>query len=106
ATAASADCRVVAPPPVLTPIVLRDLILPNRVALSLRPTDAADNGMPHEGYSAQLYELAQGDAALVMTEPIAVSADGRITSGCVGMYRPEHAAVWAHLVERVHADSS
>jgi anthraniloyl-CoA monooxygenase len=31
-----------------------------------------------------------------------VSADGRITPGCAGMYQPEHAAAWKKIVDFVH----
>ena len=33
---------------------------------------------------------ALGGAGLVMTEMVCVSAEGRITPGCAGMYAPEH----------------
>jgi anthraniloyl-CoA monooxygenase len=47
-----------------------------------------------------------GGAALVMTEMTDVSADARITTGCTGMYAPEHAAAWKRIVEFVHANSA
>jgi len=43
-----------------------------------------------------------GGAALVMTEMVCVSREGRITPGCAGMYRPEHEAAFERLVEFVH----
>src|SRR5205807_2190995 len=45
---------------------------------------------------------ALGGAALVMTEMVCVSREGRITPGCAGLYKPEHEAALAHLVEFVH----
>jgi anthraniloyl-CoA monooxygenase len=41
-----------------------------------------------------------------MTELCAVSAEGRITPGCLGLYRPEHGVSLASLVEQLHARSS
>jgi anthraniloyl-CoA monooxygenase len=38
-----------------------------------------------------------------MTEMTCVSADGRITPGCAGLYRPEHAQAWRRIVDFVHA---
>jgi anthraniloyl-CoA monooxygenase len=38
-----------------------------------------------------------------MTEMICVSADGRITPGCGGLYREEHTAAWKRIVDFVHA---
>jgi len=48
---------------------------------------------------------AMGGAALVMTEMTCVSADGRITPGCPGMYQPEHLTGWTRIVDFVHANS-
>ena len=41
---------------------------------------------------------AQGGAALVFTEMTCVSAEGRISPGCAGMYRPEHRDAWTRIV--------
>ena len=48
---------------------------------------------------------ALGGAGLVMTEMVCVSADGRITPGCAGMYAPEHEEAWRRITSFVH-DSS
>ncbi len=49
---------------------------------------------------------ALGGAGLVMTEMVCVSADGRITPGCAGMYAPEHGTgAWRRITEFVHAQS-
>ena len=34
-----------------------------------------------------------------------VSAEGRITHGCAGMYAPEHVAAWKRIVDFVHANT-
>src|SRR3954454_3819845 len=44
-----------------------------------------------------------GGAGLVMTEMICVSAEGRITPGCGGLYGDEHTAAWKRIVDFVHA---
>ena len=43
-----------------------------------------------------------GGAGLVMTEMVCVSAEGRITLGCGGLYRDDHIAGWRRIVEFVH----
>ncbi len=40
------------------------------------------------------FAARSGGAGLVLTEPVAVSAGGRITPGDVGLYRPDHATAW------------
>jgi len=99
------NARAIAPPPMLAPLRLRDLGLPNRVVVAASPTYTAIDGRPGEDYEAQLVALARSRAALVVTEPIAVSADGRITPRCAGLYRREHAAAWSRIVARVHGEA-
>ena len=48
---------------------------------------------------------ALGGAGLVMTEMVCVSADGRITPGCAGLYAPEHEAAWQRITSFVHGSS-
>ncbi|HET9221796.1 MAG TPA: hypothetical protein VFO07_04795, partial [Roseiflexaceae bacterium] len=67
--------------------------------------DGAADGLLGERQDAQLIRRAQAGAGLVLSAPVAVSAVGRITSGCAGLYRPEHAEAWARLVEQVHTTS-
>jgi anthraniloyl-CoA monooxygenase len=45
---------------------------------------------------------ALGGAALVITEMTDVSRDGRITPACTGMYKEQHVAAWARIVDFVH----
>ena len=40
-----------------------------------------------------------------MTEMVCVSAEGRITPGCAGIYTPEQEAAWSRVVDFVHADT-
>jgi anthraniloyl-CoA monooxygenase len=46
---------------------------------------------------------ARSGAGLVLTEPIAVSAEGRITPGTPGLYRDDHVPAWRDVVAAVHA---
>jgi anthraniloyl-CoA monooxygenase len=43
-----------------------------------------------------------GGAALVMAEMTCVSADGRITRGCPGLYTDAQRDAWARIVDHVH----
>src|SRR5208337_3586193 len=74
------NLRLVAPPPMLAPLSLRELTLLNRVALPGGPaTYAARDGVPDEGYTAALRDLSQSGAALIVTDPLAVAPEARIT---------------------------
>lgn len=97
--------RLIAPPPLFNPYKLRDLILANRIVLSPSPTYTAADGLLSPTLAAQLHRLALGGAGLIMTEPVAISAEGRITPGDVGLYRPEHGAAWRQMTDFIHANS-
>lgn len=90
------------PPPMFTPFRLRELLLPNRVAVSPMCQYSAEDGMPDEWHLVHLGSRALGGAGLVMTEMTDVSREGRISPGCAGLYRPEHAAAWKRIADFVH----
>ncbi|MBI4280093.1 MAG: FAD-dependent monooxygenase [Armatimonadetes bacterium] len=96
----------VAPPPAFLPFVLRGLRLENRIIRRARPVFAARDGLIGGEELARLAALATSGAGVVMTAPVAVSADGRITPGDPGMYRDDHAAAWAAVVRAVRGRST
>ena len=94
-------------PPMFRPFQLRALTLKNRVIVS--PMDmysAHDDGMPNDFHLVHLGSKALGGAGLVMTEMVCVSATGRITPGCTGMYTEEQQAAWRRIVDFVHSQST
>ena len=92
-------------PPMFTPVRLRDLELPNRVIVSPMDMYTADDGLIGDFHLVHLGSKALGGAALVMTEMVCVSREGRISPGCAGMYSPEHEAAFQRLVDFVHAQT-
>ena len=95
-----------AAPPMFAPYRLRDLALANRVVVSPMATYSADGGTPGDFHLVHYGARAQGGAGLVFTEMTCVSANGRITPGCTGMYAPAHVAAWRRIVDFVHAQST
>jgi anthraniloyl-CoA monooxygenase len=102
---ASGHSLIAAPPPMFTPLKLRELALVNRLVLSPLSTCPAQDGIPHDAYAAQLTGSALYGAGLVLTEPTSVSVQGRVTPACAGMYDETHVAAWARIVESIHAAS-
>jgi anthraniloyl-CoA monooxygenase len=49
--------------------------------------------------------MALGGAGLIFSEMACVSAEGRITPGCSGLYSGEHVAAWKRIVDFVHTNS-
>jgi anthraniloyl-CoA monooxygenase len=93
------------PPPLFTPYRLRDLLLRNRVVVSAMCQYLAEDGTPDDWHFVHLGSRAVGGAGLVMAEMTDISAEGRISPGCAGMYRPEHVPAWYRITEFVHRHS-
>ncbi len=93
------------PPPMFTPLQLRDLLLPNRVAVSPMCQYSAVDGVPNDWHLVHLGSRAMGGAGLVFAEMTNVSADARISPGCTGLYTPEHAAAWKRIVGFIHGQT-
>ena len=89
-------------PPMFTPYRLRGMDLVNRVVVSPMDMYTAEDGQPNDFHLVHLGSRALGGAGLVMTEMTCVSREGRISPGCTGMYKPEHACAWYRIVDFVH----
>ena len=92
--------------PMFAPFRLRDMELKNRVVVSPMAQYKAVDGCPADWHFVHYAERAKGGAGLVYTEMTCVSAEGRITPGCPGLYKPEHEAAWTRLVDFVHAETT
>ncbi|MEZ4440075.1 MAG: bifunctional salicylyl-CoA 5-hydroxylase/oxidoreductase [Polyangiaceae bacterium] len=91
--------------PMFTPFKLRDLRLENRVVVSPMCMYSAVDGLVGDWHLVHLGSRAVGGAGLVIAEMTDVSADGRITPGCAGLYRDEHVVAWKRIVDFVHQQS-
>ena len=94
-----------APPPMFTPYTLRGLTLSNRIIMSPMAMYSADDGVAGDFHLVHFGSRALGGAGLLYTEMSCVSPDARITTGCAGMYKPEHVGAWKRIVDFVHANS-
>jgi anthraniloyl-CoA monooxygenase len=91
--------------PMFAPFRLREMRLKNRVVVSPMAQYRAVDGCPTDWHLVHYGERAKGGAGLVYTEMTCVTAQGRITPGCTGMYAPGHEAAWKRIVDFVHAES-
>lgn len=92
--------------PMFAPFTLRGMRLENRIVVSPMAQYKAVDGAPGDWHLIHYAERAKGGAGLVFTEMTCVSAEGRITPGCPGLYAPEHEAGWKRLTDFVHAETS
>lgn len=93
-------------PAMFQPYTIGNLRLKNRIVVSPMDQYSATDGTVGDFHLVHLGGKAIGGAALVMTEMLAPSADGRITLGCAGLYTDEHTAAWKRIVAFVHDQST
>jgi len=73
-----------------SPLQLRDVTLRNRIGVSPMCQYSSENGFPSDWHLVHLGSRAVGGAGLVMAEASAVTADGRITPGDLGLWKDDH----------------
>jgi anthraniloyl-CoA monooxygenase len=93
-------------PPAFLPFAARGVTLPNRVVLSPMCMYSAVDGVVDDWHFVHLGSRAVGGPGLVFTEMTNVSSDGRITTGCAGMWNDEQEAAWRRVVDFVHQRSA
>jgi len=68
------------------PLILRNVTLPNRIAVSPMCQYSALDGLANDWHLVHLGGFAQGGAGLVLTEATAVLPEGRITAEDLGLW--------------------
>jgi len=94
------------PPPLFAPLTLRGLTLANRVVVSPMCQYSATDGVPDDWHLVHLGARAVGGAGLVLAEMTNVSAEGRITLGCTGLWNETQRLAWKRVVDFVHRHSA
>ncbi|MGQ3227260.1 MAG: NADH:flavin oxidoreductase/NADH oxidase [Blastomonas fulva] len=74
------------------PYQLRELTLRNRIVVSPMATYSAEDGFVTDWHVQHVGKLAAGGAGLVFVEQSSVNTQGRITHGCLGIWKDEHVA--------------
>ena len=74
----------------LSPFSIKDIVFKNRIAVSPMCMYSAVDGFANDWHLVHLGSRAVGGAALIIQEATAVSAEGRITPGDLGLYKEEH----------------
>ncbi len=82
-----------------SPIALRDVELPGRIAVSPMCQYAADDGVMNDWHLMHLGQLSMGAAQLLFTEATHVSAAGRLSPRCAGLWGDEHEAAMRKVVD-------
>ncbi len=92
-------------PLLFTPLALGPVALPNRIMVSPMCQYSAKQGVANAWHTAHLGSLALSGAGLLCVEATAVSPEGRITPGCLGLYSDDSVQAMQQLVETLRAAS-
>ncbi|MFD4940271.1 FAD-dependent monooxygenase [Streptomyces virginiae] len=92
-------------PPMFRPFPLGGLLLRNRVVVPPTALHTARDGVPGDFDLVHLSTQAIGGAGLVLAGMTAVSAAGRATPGCPGLWNEQQEAAWRRLTDFVHGQS-
>ena len=85
-----------------SPIKIKNLELKNRIAVSPMCEYSSEDGFANDWHLVHLGSRAIGGAALVIAEASAVSPEGRITYGDLGIYKDEHIDRLKHITDFMH----
>ena len=88
------------------PITIRNITLKNRIAVSPMCEYCSEDGFANDWHLVHLGGRAVGGAGLVIMEATAVSAEGRITSGDLGLWKEEHVSFLQRIVQFIESQNS
>jgi 2,4-dienoyl-CoA reductase-like NADH-dependent reductase (Old Yellow Enzyme family) len=90
-------------PSLFDPFTLKSVTLRNRITVSPMCQYSADEGVVNDWHLGHLAGLARGGSSLVVVEAAAVSPEGRITPGDVGLWNDAQAQALAPAVGMIKA---
>ena len=91
--------------PMFQPFRIGRMRVENRVQLSAMCQYCATDGMPDEWHFVHYGSRGIGGAGIVSTEMLCTSADGRITTGCAGIWNAGQTEQWRRITAFIHAHS-
>jgi 2,4-dienoyl-CoA reductase-like NADH-dependent reductase (Old Yellow Enzyme family) len=96
----------VSSPALFAPLTLRGLTLPNRLVVAPMCQYSVTDGVVGDYHLAHLGRFALGGFGLVVVEATAVTPEGRISHGDVGLWSDEHIPGLARVVDFLHAEGA
>jgi len=89
-----------------SPLVIKDIEFKNRMVISPMCQYSASDGFANDWHLVHLGSRAVGGAALVIQEATAVSSEGRITPGDLGLYKDEHIEKLQVITKFIHGQGA
>ena len=90
----------------LSPLTIRGITLRNRIAMSPMCQYVAEEGLASDWHLVHLGSRAVGGAALVMVEATAVTPEGRISPGDLGIWGEQHVDSLARIARFIHSQGA
>jgi 2,4-dienoyl-CoA reductase (NADPH2) len=90
----------------LSPLAIRGVTLRNRIAMSPMCQYSAVDGMPDDWHLVHLGSRAAGGVGLVVVEATAITADGRISPGDLGIWSDAHAEAFRRIATFVKSQGA
>jgi 2,4-dienoyl-CoA reductase-like NADH-dependent reductase (Old Yellow Enzyme family) len=84
------------------PMTIRGVTLRNRIVVSPMAMYSAQDGFADDFHLVHLGRFALGGAGLVFVEATAVTAQGRITPGCTGLWRDSQVPNFKRITDFLH----
>lgn len=85
-----------------SPLLLKSIELKNRIAVSPMCQYSATDGFANDWHLVHLGSRAVGGAGLVFSEATAVSPEGRISPGDLGIWKDEHIPFLKRITDFIH----
>jgi 2,4-dienoyl-CoA reductase-like NADH-dependent reductase (Old Yellow Enzyme family) len=89
-------------PHLFSPLKIKNIELRNRIAVSPMCEYSSTDGFANDWHLVHLGSRAIGGAALIITEATAVSAEGRISPGDLGIWKDEHIEKLKQIANFIH----
>jgi len=93
-------------PHLFSPIKIKNIEFKNRLVVSPMCEYSSEDGFASDWHLVHLGSRAIGGAALVIAEATAVSPEGRITEGDLGIYKDEHIVKLKQVTDFIHQHDS
>jgi 2,4-dienoyl-CoA reductase-like NADH-dependent reductase (Old Yellow Enzyme family) len=92
--------------PLFSPFQLRSLVFANRIGVSPMCQYSSEDGFATDWHLVHLGARAQGGAGLVTLEASAVTAEGRISPGDLGIWKDEHISNLQRIARFIHSQGA
>src|SRR3954468_3687047 len=86
-----------------SPIKIKSVEFKNRLVVSPMCEYSSEDGFANDWHLVHLGSRAVGGAALVIAEATGVAPEGRITPGCLGLWKDEHVPALTRITDFIHA---